>query len=96
MITKLLLGNMKSVIAASVAFLGALQVGLDGGLTVAEVVGSLIAGLVALGGVFAIPNAGVANAQEVVDKVRELVPEEARAAIDEVVPAARGILRTVT
>lgn len=95
MITRLLFGNAKAVIAAVVAFLGALQVGMDGGLSGQEVVGSLIAGLVALGGVFAIPNAGMANAQEVVDKVRELVPEETKTVIDEVVRPARGILRTV-
>lgn len=92
----LITGNAKSVIAAVIAFLGALQVGVaQDGLAAAELIGAIIAGLVALGGVYALPNTGQANAQAVVDQVRALVPDDAKAAIDEVVPAARGVLRTV-
>lgn len=92
----LVASNAKSFIAAAIAFLGALQVGLsNNGLDAGEIVGAVIAGLVALGGVFAIPNAGQANAQEVVDQVKKLVPADAAAAIDAVVPAARGVLRSV-
>lgn len=46
----------KALLAAAVAFLGALQVGLDEGLTTQETVGSVVAGLVALAGVYALPN----------------------------------------
>lgn len=95
-LTALLAGNAKATIAAAVAFLGALQVGLNDGLEAQELVGAIIAGLVALGSVYGIKNAGQANAQDVVDAVKKLVPDDAKAAIEEVVPAARGILKTVT
>lgn len=89
-------GHAKAVIAAAISFLGALQVGLDGGLTTQEVVGSLVAGLVALGAVFGVPNAGQASPQAVVDAVRAELPSEVADLIDAVVaPVGRGVLRTV-
>ncbi|GAA0639447.1 hypothetical protein GCM10009547_49470 [Sporichthya brevicatena] len=89
--------NAKALIAAAVAFLGAVQVGLtQDGLDAAELVGAAVAGLVAFGGVYGVRNAGQADAQAVVDQVRALVPAEARAAIDEAVADARGVLKTVT
>jgi hypothetical protein len=96
-ITRLLTGNAKAVIAAAIAFLGGIQVGLDGRLTAAEVVGSIIAGLVALGGVYIVPNLGQASPQAVVDAVKAVVPLDVAAQIDEAVtPIGRGLLRTVT
>lgn len=93
----LIASNAKALIAAAVAFLGAIQVGMSqNGLAASEVVGAVIAGLVAFGGVYGVQNRGQADAQKVVDQVRALVPADAKAAIDEVVPAARGILKTVT
>lgn len=89
------LKNAKALLGALITFLGSLQVGLDEGLNSQEVLGSIIAGLVALGAVYAVPNKGQESAQAVVDQVRVLVPEEAKQAINEVVPAARGVLKTV-
>lgn len=91
-----LASNAKALIGAAIAFLGALQVGLNDGLEAAELVGAIIAGLVALGAVQITPNKGMGNVQAVVDQVRALVPADAKAAIDDVVPAARGILKDAT
>lgn len=89
--------NAKALIAAAIAFLGAIQVGMSqNGLAASEVVGAVIAGLIALGGVQIIPNKGMANAQDVVDQVKRIVPPDAAKAIEDAVPAARGILKTVT
>lgn len=95
MIAKLLLPHAKALIAAAISFLGALQVGLDGGLTAQEVVGSLVAGLVALGGVYAAPNLGYEKAQDVVDAVRAELPTEVADLVEMAVAPAGGVLRTV-
>lgn len=95
-LTALLAGHAKALTAAAVAFLGALQVGLQGGLSAGEMLGAVVTALVALGGVYGVTNRGQADAQAVVDQVRKLVPPEAAAAIDAVVPGARGVLKTVT
>lgn len=89
----LITGNAKSLIAAAIAFLGGIQIGLDGGLTAQETIGAVIAGLVSLGAVFAVPNKGQANVQAVVDQVKALVPPAAAQAIDDVVPTAGGVLK---
>lgn len=87
--------NAKALIGAAIALLGALQVGLDGGLTVQETIGAVIAGLLALGGTYLIPNKGQANAQAVVDQVKVLVSPKAAQEIADAVPAARGVLKDV-
>lgn len=89
-------GNLKAWLAFAIAILGAIQVGLvEDGLSPAEVVGALVTGLVALGGVYQIKNVGQENAQAVVDEVRSLVSDDVKAAIDEIVPGAAGTLKTV-
>lgn len=90
------LKNAKSLIAAAVTLLTSIQVALPDGLTGQEILGAIIGGLVALGAVFGVQNKGQADAQAVVDQVRALVPESAKDAIDEVVPAARGVLKSVS
>lgn len=96
MIVRLLAGNAKAVIGALVALLGALQVGLAGGLSGQEAIGALIAGLVAFGGVYAIPNLGQADPQKVVDAVKDVVPTEVADVIDIAVDTTkRGVLRNV-
>ena len=47
----------KAFVGAAVAGLGSLQIALDGGITAQEWVGVAIATLVALGAVWAVPNA---------------------------------------
>lgn len=93
----LVLKNAKSLISAAVALLGGLQVGLsNNGLDASEVIGAVIAALVALGATYALPNKGQADAQAVVDQVKKLVPPAAAKAIADVVPAARGVLKDVS
>lgn len=96
MIVKLLFGNAKAVVAAATGFLGGIQVGLDDGLSAQEVIGAVVAGLVALAAVHVVPNAGQASAQDVVDAVKAVVPPDIAVVIDEAVTPARGVLRTVT
>lgn len=95
MITKVLCGNAKSAIAAAVTFLGAVQVGLEGGLSTKEVVGAVVAGLVALASVYGVPNLGYANAQKVVDAVKAELPPDVAELVDAAVTPAKGVLRTV-
>lgn len=90
------LAHLKAVMGGLIPFLSGVQIGLlKDGLSAAEVVGALIAGLVGFAAVFGVSNKGQESAQAVVDQVKALVPPEAAAAIDEVVPAARGVLKTV-
>lgn len=83
--------NFKACSGGLIAFLGVLAADVSAhGLIV-----GLSAGIAAFGIVYAVPNKGMADAQEVVDQVKKLVPPEAAAAIAEVVPSARGVLKTV-
>lgn len=91
-----ILAHMKAVLGGAVPFLGGLQIGfLKEGLSASEFFAALIAGLVGFGTVFGIANKGQESAQAVVDQVKALVPPQAAAEIDKVVPAARGVLKTV-
>lgn len=88
--------HAKAVVAALVAFLGALQVGMAGGLSAQEAVGAAVGGLVALGGVYGVANAGQAAPQAVVDAVKRELPEDVGHLIDAAVaPVGRGVLRSV-
>lgn len=83
--------NFKACSGGLIAFLGVLAADMSAH----GVILGISAGLAAFGLVYAVPNKGMADAQAVVDQVKALVPADARAAIEEVVPAARGVLKTV-
>lgn len=89
--------NWKAVVGFLVAFLGGIQIGfLEDGLSAAEFTGALIAGLLTLGGVYTVPNKGMADTQKVVDAVKANVADDVAQVIDEAVKSAdTGVLKDV-
>lgn len=91
-----ILGHLKAVLGGVVPLLSGLQLGLlEDGLSGAETIGAVIAGLVGFGAVYGVANKGQESAQAVVDQVKVLVSPKAAQEIADAVPAARGVLKDV-
>lgn len=86
-------GHNKAILAGAIAVLTAIVSSYGPSSDAGKISTIIIAGLVALGGVFTVKNVGTAKVQDVVDAVKAVVPDQTAASVTKHVAEAGGLLK---